>query len=90
MKETRTEYRITGRFRKDEKRHVVDFSRKWTKLDAEKRLKELERDVKWEMEHKTQKAVSCGMISVGTQYYSDYDLLDLRIESREVTKWEQC
>ena len=28
------------------------------------------------------------MISMGTPYYSDYDLLDLRIESREVTKWE--
>jgi len=53
-----------------------------------KRLKELERYVKWEMEHKTRKAVSCGMISMGTPYYSDYDLLDLRIESREVTKWE--
>jgi hypothetical protein len=28
------------------------------------------------------------MISVGTEYLADYDLLELRIESREVSPWE--
>ena len=90
MTETRTEYRITGRFRKDEKRHVVDglFNHRYDREYAERRLKEIERDAKWEMEHKACKAVQCGMIAIGTEYHSDYDLLELRIESREVTKWK--
>ena len=35
------EYRIVGRFRKDSKKHIVDFNRRWQKQDAEKRLREL-------------------------------------------------
>ena len=86
--ETRTEYRITGRFRKDEKRHVVDYSWKWAKEDVERRLKEIEEKEKWQREHKRCKAVQCGMVGISTEYHSDYDLLELRIESREVTKWK--
>lgn len=89
MSECRTEYRITGRFRKDEKRHIVDCSWRWTKEDAERRLRELEHEVQWEMEHKRRKSTTCGMIGISTEYYSDYDLLELRIESREVTKWKR-
>ena len=89
MKECKIEYRITGRFRKSDKRHVVDSNRKWTKKDAECRLKEIEQNVKWEMEHKKCKPVVCGMIGISTEYHSDYDLLELRIESREVTNWTE-
>lgn len=28
-----------------------------------------------------------GSIGIGTEYYSEYDLLDLEIQSRQVTKW---
>ena len=41
------------------------------------------------MEYKKCKAITCGIITVNTEYHSDYDLLELRIESREVTKWKQ-
>lgn len=41
MEEMRTEYRIVGRFRKDTKKHVVDWNRKWTRADALQRLAQL-------------------------------------------------
>jgi hypothetical protein len=69
------EYRITGRFRKNEKRHVVDGSWRWTKADAEKRLQELMQESNFEMENKRRKA--------------DYDLLDLRLQSRKISKWAE-
>lgn len=87
-KSTRIEYRITGRLRCSKKRHVVDTNKKWTKADVERRFNEIKRDADWEVANRTRKSHSCGMISIGTEYYSDYDLLDLRIESREVTAWE--
>lgn len=83
------EYRITGRFRKDSTRHTVDRNAKWTKADAERRLKEIEAQSKWEMEHKAVKPTQCGMFSIDTPYYSEYDLLELRIESREVSDWTE-
>lgn len=83
----RTEYRITGRFRKSDKRHVVDWNRKWTLADAENRLNEIQKQAEWEMTHKKCKPTTCGMIEISTEYYSDYDLLELRIESREVSPW---
>lgn len=84
----RTEYRIIGRFRKDEKSHVVDRNAKWTKEDAERRLAELKKSAEWEMENKRRKSTQAGSIGVSTEYYSDYDLLDLKIQSRQVTPWE--
>lgn len=84
----RKEYRITGRFRKDEKRHVADGSWKWNLRDAELRLAELQHQSESEMKYKARRAVQAGMISVGTEYLADYDLLELRIESREVSPWE--
>lgn len=65
------EYRITGRIRKDEKRHVVDFNKKWTLQDAQKRLKEIEKQEEHQRKNK-----------------SDYDLLELRIECRDIIPWE--
>lgn len=79
---TRTEYRIIGRFAKDEKPHVVDWNPKWTERDAERRLRELqirEERAKQRGEHND------GLIS--TPYYSEYELVDLRVQSREVTEW---
>lgn len=82
------EYRITGRFRGSDSRHVVDFSRTWTHDDAKKRFDELKRISEAEMKNKVRKSMNVGMISVGTQYNSEYDLLELRIESRRVSKWK--
>lgn len=81
------EYRITGKFRKDDKRHVVDSNRKWTLADAKRRLEEVQRQVEWEIKHRKCKPTNCGMIGITTEYYSDYDLLELRIESREIIPW---
>ena len=84
---TRTEYRIVGRFRKDDKPHVVDWNRKWTREGALHRLDELKDQSKREMERKKRDTYFAGSIGVGTEYYSEYDLLDLKIQSREVTPW---
>lgn len=83
----RIEYRITGKFRGSEKRHVVDYDRSWTKEQAESRFEELKLKSEYEMNNKCRKAEACGLISVGTPYYSDCDLLDLKLQSREVTPW---
>ncbi|HHT96644.1 MAG TPA: hypothetical protein GXZ90_01960 [Clostridiales bacterium] len=82
------EYRITGRIRKDEKRHVVDSSKKWNLQDAQKRLKQIELKEEYQRKNKKVKAIQSGMISVSTEYHSNYDLLELRIECRDVTPWE--
>lgn len=82
MNNTKTEYRIIGRFVKDAKPHVVDWSPKWTKADAEYRLNELKR--REEIAKKRCEHID-GLIS--TPYYSDYELVELRIQSREVTAW---
>ena len=84
----RKEYRITGRIRKDKKRHIVDFNKKWTLQDAQKRLKEIELQEEYKRKNKKVKAIQSGIISVSTEYYSDYDLLELRIECRNVIPWE--
>lgn len=79
----RTEYRIIGRFVSDEKPHVVDYSWRWSKKDAERRLAELkakEERAKKRGEHND------GLVS--TPYYSDYELVELRIQSRQVGSWE--
>lgn len=82
----KTEYRIVGRFAKDDKKHVVDRDPKWTKADAEKRLKEIMVD---EERAKRQGAhvQTCGCIGISTKYDADYALMDLKIESREVSPW---
>ena len=67
----RTEYRITGRFRKDDKRHVVDGNRKWTLDDAKNRLREIQHQTEWEMTQRKCKPTTCGMIGISTEYYSD-------------------
>lgn len=85
--QTKIEYRIIGRFRKDEKFHVVDFNRKWTFDDAMHRLKELQLKSKREIENKSRSVQTCGSIGISTPYYSEYDLLDLKIQTREITPW---
>ena len=82
----RTEYRIIGRFAKEEKPHVVDWSARWTKEDAEHRLKELiqeqERDKK-----RGEHVDPVGLIGISTPYLSEYELVDLKIQSRQVSSW---
>ena len=84
---THAEYRIVGRFRKDDKPHLVDWNRKWTYEDALHRLGELQEKSKRNMEREKRDTYFAGSIEVGTEYYSEYDLLDLKIQSREVTPW---
>ena len=79
----KVEYRIVGRFRKDAFAHPVDWNPKWTLEDASKRLAELIRFSEKEMGSK--KRMPNGLATV--EYCSDYDLLELRIQSRVVTKW---
>lgn len=86
IKANKMEYRIVGRFVKDEKSHVVDHNLKWTLQDAQRRLEELKREV--EVAKKRGEHVSnCGGIGISTPFYSEYELVDLRIQSREVTPW---
>lgn len=89
MEEMRTEYRIVGRFRKDAKKHVVDWNRKWTHSDALQRLAQLKEQSAHEMNAKKRDTEYVGSIGIGTEYYSEYDLLDLEIQSRQVTKWSK-
>lgn len=89
MEEMRTEYRIVGRFRKDAKKHVVDWNRKWTRTDALQRLAQLKEQSTREMNAKKRDTEYVGSIGIGTEYYSEYDLLDLEIQSRQVTKWSK-
>ena len=49
----RKEYRITGRLRKDERRHIVDFNKKWTLQDAQKRLIELQKEEEYKRKIKS-------------------------------------
>lgn len=83
----KTEYRIVGRFAKDEKSHVVDFNRKWSKEDAEQRLREIERQEELSKKRGFS-STSAGCIGISTPYYSEYELLDLKIQSREVSPWK--
>lgn len=82
----RTEYRIVGRFVKDEKPHVIDRDPKWSKADAERRLQEIK-----QQEERAKKrgcyTSSVGLIGISTPYYSEYELVDLKIQSREVSAW---
>lgn len=87
-KKAKIEYRITGRLRCEKKRHIVDFNKKWTKSDVVRRFNEIKHDAELEMEQGARKPNFVGIIGISTEYHSDYDLLDLRIESREVTAWE--
>lgn len=85
-KKTRAEYRIIGRFARDEKPHVVDYHWNYTLADAERRMKEIveqEKQAKKRGSHET----LVGNLGVSTPYYSDYELLDLQIQTREVTSW---
>lgn len=82
----KTQYRIIGRFAKNEKPHVVDWNPKWTKDDAERRL----RVIKAEEERAKQRGAyiqAAGSLGVSTPYYSEYELLDLKIQSRQVSEW---
>lgn len=83
--EKKYEYRIVGRFRSEEKYHVVGGnSHKFkTKEEAEKELKRLKDDS--ELEMRSKKCKSNGVVE--SEYYSDYDLLDLKIQCREITPW---
>ena len=91
------EWVIEGRFRKDEKFHVVtksvadrsELGWHWIKSleEAKDELNRIKRQDEWERERKARKAQSCGMISISTEYYSDYDLVELRISERQVSNW---
>lgn len=81
------QYRIIGRFAKDSKPHVVDFDPSWTLADAQNRLCELRYEE--EREKRDGRSVTqIGRIGVTTFYHPDYELLELTIQSREVSPWK--
>ena len=84
--EYRTEYRIIGRFAKDINPHVVDWSPKWKEADAKARLAELEAREK-RAKKLGEHVDMVGCIGISTPYTSDYALVDLKIQSRQVSKW---
>ena len=86
MNNAKIEYRIIGRFVKDEKPHVLDWNRQWTKADAERRMKEIISNEE-RAKSRGKRVDSVGMLGVETPYYSDYALVDIKIQSREVTAW---
>lgn len=89
---TITQYRITGIFRVDlptGRRHTVDFDRKWDLNAAQRRLLQIQHEAEAEIESKKGKSIKVGSIGVETEYCSDFDLLDLRIESRQVSPWNE-
>ncbi len=86
MKDARTEYRIIGRFAKEEKYHVVDWSPKWTDADAQRRLAELIEEGEREKARGGTTTVA-GSIGISTPYNPDYALVDLKIQTRQVTAW---
>lgn len=77
-----TQYRLVGRFVKDDEPHVVDWSPRWTKKDAERRMAEIQA-----REEKAKKRGEHNDGLVSTPYYSEYELVELRIEQRQVTNW---
>ena len=86
MEGFKTEYRIIGRFVKDDKPHVVDWSPRWTEQDAKQRLEELIRAQEKEKRQGGSTTVY-GSIGVSTPYLPEYELVDLKIQSRQVSKW---
>lgn len=86
MNNARTEYRIIGRFAKEEKYHVVDWSPKWSQMDAQHRLDELIEEGKREKAQGGTTTIA-GSIGISTPYNPNYELVDLKIQSRQVTKW---
>ena len=80
---TTTQYRITGIFRVDlptGRRHTVDFDKNWDLDAAQRRLLQIQHEAEAEIESKKGKS---------TEYCNDFDLLDLRIESRQVSPWNE-
>lgn len=90
--ETMTQYRITGIFRVDlptGRRHTVDFDKKWDRDAAQHRLLQIQQESEAEMESKKCRTQVAGSIGIETEYCSDFDLLDLKIESRQVSPWNE-
>lgn len=80
-----TQYRVIGRFVKDEKPHLIAggaFEPNLTKEGAEKAIADI---LKKQELAKKRGEYSDGLVS--TPYYSDYELVDLKIQSREVSPW---
>lgn len=77
------QFRIVGRFIDDEKAHVLDSDWKWTKEDAEKRMKEI---IRSEERRGNSLITQAGPFSVKCEGVSK--LVDVRIQSRDVTPWK--
>ena len=89
MSEFRTEYRIIGRFAKDTEPHLVAggggiLGKLNTLEEADRELRQIQ--LREARDKKRGESKMCGGL-VSTPYYSDYELLDLQIQSRQVSKW---
>ena len=79
------QYRIVGRFAKDEEPHTVDFGFK-NLQEAKRRLAEL-KDEQEQERKRGYTVTTAGVIGVRTPYLAEYELKDLKIQAREVTAW---
>lgn len=86
MSEKITEYCVVGRFRKDKKFHVM-LHRAESLGVAERYMEKIKTESEWEIKHKKCKAASAGSFGVESEYYTDLDLVEMRILKREVTPW---
>lgn len=82
-----TEYIITGRFVKDDKPHNLSAIIR-NKAEAERMLNDIKRKEE-QAKKKGKYTDKAGSFLVDTPYQSDYALVDLKILSREVTKWAE-
>lgn len=86
VKKVHNEYRIIGRFARDEKPHVVDYSWRYSLEDVERRIKEIVEQEKRAKKAKEYK-IKAGSFGISMEYVEGYELLDLQIQTREVTSW---
>lgn len=81
----KTEYRVIGRFVCDKEPHLVRGGRhepNLTKKQAEKAIADI---IKKQEMAKKKGEFNDGLVS--TPYYDEYELVDLKVQSRQVSEW---
>lgn len=82
----KTQYRIVGRFVKDEKPHQVAYDPSWSKENAEYELQKIIKQNEIDKQRRYS-SMKLGAIGVLSPYLPEYELVDLKIQSRQVSEW---
>ena len=84
---SKTQYLVLGRCRKDTK---FEHQYGWfdTLWEAEQAMERAKRTAKLEHDRKQRSAGSVGGFGVNMEYHSDYDVMEVRIYTRQVTPWQ--